>query len=128
VAAAANQYSYGVARVSTLDVDLGHGTRLHLLAQDWQGTILVLAVSPTARSGQPAVSVCAFPGVVPDDPSRPRVVTLQLQPGSHPPVVLIQVEGLPFQLVCPLSAPPTTAPQPQPASRAPIGGGQEAWS
>ncbi|RAQ98371.1 hypothetical protein [Thermogemmatispora tikiterensis] len=102
-----NQYTYGTARVSELDLQ-DHG-RLHLLAQDWHGTILVIAVTaPASGSGQapPGIHLCTFPHVLSEPAgSPPRVVTLQVQspPGQASPVILVQVEGVPFRLVCHLS-------------------------
>ncbi|MBX5457794.1 MAG: hypothetical protein IRZ31_12910 [Thermogemmatispora sp.] len=103
-----DQYTYGTARVSELDLQ-DHGRLLHLLAQDWHGTILVIAVTaPASGSGQdtPGIHLCTFPGVLSEPAgSPPRVVTLQLQspPGQAHPVILVQVEGVPFRLVCHLS-------------------------
>jgi hypothetical protein len=114
------QYQYGPAHVTTLDVDLGQGGRSHLLAQDLQGTILVLDVLPAPTGSSPQVSVCAFPHLVGETPGEPpQVVTLHVErlPGDPRPAVLVQVAGVPFPLVC-RSTPQGLQPDPTAAVRA----------
>jgi hypothetical protein len=109
------QYAYGTARVSQLDV-VEHGQVHHFLGQDWHGTILVVEITApvsasgpgSAVAGAGVVRLCTFPQVVQEAPGDPpRVVTLQVQPSSGPgqtPVILVRVDGVPFQLVCHLTA------------------------
>ncbi|WP_069805573.1 hypothetical protein [Thermogemmatispora onikobensis] len=108
------QYAYGTARVSQLDVVV-HGQVHHFLGQDWHGTILVVEITAPASASGPgsavagvgAVRLCTFPQVVQEAPGDlPRVVTLQVQPSrsGQAPVILVRVDGVPFQLVCHLTA------------------------
>ncbi|WP_052890070.1 hypothetical protein [Thermogemmatispora carboxidivorans] len=109
------QYVYGTARVSQLDVVV-RGQVHHFLGQDWHGTILVVEITApvsasgpgSAVAGAGAVRLCTFPQVVQEAPGDPpRVVTLQVQPSSgsrQAPVILVRVDGVPFQLVCHLTA------------------------
>jgi hypothetical protein len=97
------QYQYGPARIATLDADVGQGGLSHLLAEDLHGTILVLDVLPVPTGASPTVSVCAFPHLVGEAPGdRPHVITLQVGHLQRDPraAVLVQVEGVPFTLVC----------------------------
>lgn len=127
------QYAAGTARITALDADVGHGGLSHLLAEDWHGTILVIEVWPTEPSpmrqqqtpsagiSPGPVSVCAFPHLLTEQPgTTPRLVTVQVarQPGRKEPVLLVHVEGVPFQLTCRVSATGLQAVQPLPGRTA----------